>query len=155
MPKLAKAKAKAVDAAESINTELVEEGIYTVELKSVETKTGKESGQPYWLWTFEIPADADEHGGKRFWLNTSLQDNALWKLKEVFEAFGETPETDTDTLIGEQVRIVVSARPIGAGPKMGQMSNQVENVLTLDEGEDGNEPAMAAAGAGADEDPPF
>lgn len=136
MPKLGKKMAAATAEAEGLNTELVPEGIYTVELKSVETKEGRESKKPYWLWTFEVPEDADEHPGKRFWLNTSLSENALWKLNEVFTAFGVEPDTDTDTLVGEKVRIVVSQRPIGAGPKMGEITNQVENVLPEDEADD-------------------
>lgn len=139
MPKLAKKMAEATAQAEGLNTELAPEGIYTVVLKSVETKEGKDSKQPYWLWTFEVPDDSELHEeqqGKRFWLNTSLQKNALWKLNEVFTAFGVDPDTDTDTLIGEPVRLVVSQRPIGAGPKMGEMSNQVENVLPADPSDD-------------------
>lgn len=131
--------AEATEKAEGLNTELVPEGIYTVTLKSVETKEGKDSKKPYWLWTFEIPDDSEDHEdhtGKRFWLNTSLQENALWKLKEVFGAFGVDADTDTDTLVGEPVRIVVSQRPIGAGPKMGELTNQVENVLPADASED-------------------
>lgn len=146
MPKLNKAMAKATEAAESLNTELVPEGIYLVELKSVETKEGRESKKPYWLWTFEVPDDAEEHGGKRFWLNTSLSDNALWKLKEVFDAFGVTPDTDTDTLVGEKVRVIVSQRPIASGPRTGQLSNQVENVVGLDDDDEDNEDG---------DDPPF
>lgn len=149
MPKLNKAMAKATEAAESLNTELVPEGIYLVELKSVETKEGRESKKPYWLWTFEVPDDAEEHGGKRFWLNTSLSDNALWKLKEVFDAFGVGTDADTDTLVGEQARIVVSQRPIGAGPKQGEITNQIENVLPAEASED------EGTGEGEDGDPPF
>jgi hypothetical protein len=149
MPKLNKKLAEATEKAEGLNTELVDEGIYVVELKSVETKEGKDSKKPYWLWTFEVPEDADEHGGKRFWLNTSLSENALWKLNEVFGAFGVTPDTDTDELVGEKVRLVISQRPIGAGPRMGEVTNQVETVLVLDEDEDGED------GEDSDGEPPF
>jgi hypothetical protein len=143
--------AQATSEAESLNTELVPEGIYEVELKSVETKEGKESKKPYWLWTFEVPEDADEYNGKRFWLNTSLSENALWKLNEVFTAFGVDPDTDTDTLVGDKVRVVVSQRPIGAGAKMGEITNQVENVLVLEPGEDED----GSPADGEDEGDPF
>lgn len=149
MPKLNKKLAEATEKAEGLNTELVDEGIYIVELKSVETREGKDSKKPYWLWTFEVPEDADEHGSKRFWLNTSLSENALWKLNEVFGAFGVTPDTDTDELVGEKVRLVISQRPIGAGPRMGEVTNQVETVLVLDEDED------AEDGSDGSDDPPF
>ncbi len=34
---------------------------------------------------------------------TSLSPKAHWKLKEIFEAFEESPHIDTDELIGRQV----------------------------------------------------
>lgn len=154
MPKLSKALAKATKEAESTggSRDVVPEGIYLCNLKSVESKTGKESGKPYWLWTFVLDEEderSEDYEGKHFFLNTSLSENALWKMQEVFNAFGETPDTDTDTLVGEKVRLVVTQRPIGAGARAGEMSNQVENVLPAEPGED------EAGEEDGDGDPPF
>jgi hypothetical protein len=151
VPKLPAATAKSTTEAESATRENVPEGIYTVRLRSVESKPpgpGSKTGKPFWLWTFEIPEDAEQYGGKRFFLNTSLADSALWKMKEVFDAFGVDPDTDTDELVGDEVRLVISIRPIGSGARAGQPSNQVENVLPLVPGDDEDQ------GDGSDE-PPF
>lgn len=143
MPKLNKTVAKKVADAESVDFEAIPDGIYAAKLLSVTVKEGKESGQPYWSWEFEIDDEAnDKHNGSHQWVNTSLSDKALWKMNEVFTAFGVSSDTDTDELCGEYVRLVVSQRTIQAGARAGQLGNNVDSVLPLeDDGdeEDGDE----------------
>lgn len=132
LAKLPKKIAKAVDEAESIAFEALAPGVYSGRLKDVKTD-GKGAAGPYWTWEFDELQDADgDKVSGRLWVNTSLSENALWKLKEVFSAFGESPDTDTDELIGHRVRLVVSQRVIEKGARKGDMGNNVDQVLSLD-----------------------
>jgi hypothetical protein len=124
--KLNKVMASAVEEASGgSGFEPLEEGVYTVRLRGVDVREGQKG--PYWVWEFEIP-DGEEFAGRRFWLNTSLSEAALWKLKEVFGAFGATPATDTDELLGKRVRAVVIQRTIQMGARAGEVTNQIETV---------------------------
>lgn len=126
MPKLNQALATATNAAVTTSFEPLPEGVYGVTLKGVDIKEGQKG--PYWVWEFEIPQGAD-HAGRRFWLNTSLSEAALWKLNETFAAFGVTPDTDTDELLGKNVKAVVVQRTIQAGARSGEVTNQIDQVL--------------------------
>lgn len=132
MPKLNKSLATATNEAETTGFEPIPEGVYEVALRDVEIKEGQKA--PYWLWTFEVPASAEEFSGRRLWLNTSLSENALWKLKETFDAFGETPDTDTDEMLGKRVRAVVIQRVIQSGARSGEITNQIDKLLPVAEG---------------------
>lgn len=136
MPKLDDNAAKTVADAESTGG-LMEEGIYEMVLTEV-TAEGKD-GQPlvgpsgpYWNWTFTIPEDAPRYAKWNQWMITSLSEKAAWKLKEVFAAFGVTPDTDTDDLIGKRVRVEVGTRTIQKGERAGEVANQVRSIMPLD-----------------------
>jgi hypothetical protein len=141
MPKLNAQLATAAGAAVTSSFEPLPEGVYQVALKGVDIKEGQKG--PYWVWEFEIPAGSD-HAGRRFWLNTSLSEAALWKLNETFAAFGATTDTDTDELIGKVVKAVVVQRTIQAGARAGEVTNQIDQVLPS---ATGASPAAAAAAA--------
>lgn len=141
MPKLNKDLASAASEAVTTSFEPVPEGVYGVTLRGVDIKEGQKG--PYWVWEFEIPTGND-HAGRRFWLNTSLSEAALWKLNEVFSAFGATTDTDTDELIGKSVKAVVVQRTIQAGARSGEVTNQIDAVMPLAQGQS---PAASAATA--------
>lgn len=132
MPRLDETAASRVEEAES-SSGVMDEGIYEMTLISVEVKPGAENG-PYWKWTFKVPEDATKYAKWQQWLNTSLSERSAWKLKEVFEAFGVTPDTDTDDLIGQRVRVEVGQNTIQKGPRAGEVGNNVKKVLPLDGG---------------------
>lgn len=136
MPKLNKDTAAKVDETEGAagGFEPLEPGIYVAQLRDVEVKEGKTSGQPYWNWTYEIPEDAEKYGGRRLWNTTSLSEKAFPFLKATFDAFGVPADTDTDDLIGRKVRLNVTKRTIQQGDRKGEMTNQVESVLPLQVG---------------------
>lgn len=135
MPKLNAEVVQSVEEAESSGG-LMEDGVYVMAL--IEVNDSKEGEPlmgpkgPYWNWTFKVPEDAERYKGWQQWLTTSLSEAAAFKLKEVFEAFGVSPDTDTDTLIGELVRIEVGTRVIQSGPRMGDSVNHVKGVYPLD-----------------------
>lgn len=131
MPKLNSKVAKKVEQQESSGGyEPIPPGPYTLRLRSVDVKEGAKG--PYWVWEFEIPEGAEEYAGRRFWMNTSLSEAALWKLKEVFAAFGESPDTDTDELCGERVTGYIVQRTIQAGERKGELANQIDRVVPFE-----------------------
>lgn len=131
MPKLDETAATKVAETEE-GSSVMEEGIYEMMLVSVEEKPGTDKG-PYWNWTFQVPEDAAKYPKWRQWLITSLSEASAWRLKEVFKAFGVEPDTDTDELIGQRVRVQVGVRTIQGGARTGEIGNQVKKVMPLDE----------------------
>ena len=144
MPKLEKAVAEKVAAQESQSFDAIPAGVYRAKLLDVTVRESKKDGSPYWVWEFEIE-DSDGYDGRRQWVNTSLKDTAHWKLKEVFDAFGYTTDSDTDEIIGESVKLAVVTRIIERGARAGELGNNVDKVLPLGD----------AADADEDEDEPF
>ena len=89
---------------------LITEGKHEVEVDRVELKQGKESGAEYLNWQFRIING--RHAGRCLFMKTSLQPEALWKIKDLFEAikfpnFGKV-SIHTDDLAG--FRLFVSVR---------------------------------------------
>ena len=130
MPKLNKKQAKEVNDA-SGGFEPLEDGVYHARLREVDvSEQPGPSGSHYWEWEFEVVEEP--YINRRLWTNTSLTEAAAFKLKEVFDAFGEDTDTDTDELCGRTVRLVVSTRTIQQGARKGEISNQIERVSPAD-----------------------
>lgn len=125
MPKLDKTTANAVNSAESTDLTPLPASTYNARLQGVEVREGQKA--PYWSWEFKI--EDTDYNGRRIWVNTSLSTNAAWKMREVFDAFGADPDTDTDELCGQSVRLVVTQRAIETGNRAGQIGNNVDRVL--------------------------
>lgn len=159
MPRLNEERAQQVDASAG-GREALEDGIYEVALIDVEAREGRVA--PYWCWILEIPKDQND-AGRRFWHNTSLSPNAMWKVDEAFKAFGVPSRTDTDDLIGQRVRASITKQIIRSGKREGEWGNTVEALYPL-RPEDAPDPGVmpgteqlaqkVPAGA-ADEEPPF
>lgn len=155
MPRLNTKTAKAVDKAEAAGgSYLLPEGRYAARLNSVTEKPGNVA--PYWVWEFVDLHDSEgvKRPGKQ-WNNTSLSDKSLGFLKATFEAFGYTTDSDTDEMIGEWVVLYLTQEPIGAGPKAGQLRNNVQSLSEFVPGEwdfDPEDlPPLGGASAPADE----
>lgn len=129
MPKLSKEKAAAVDEAEGQDYTALPIDRYIGELADV--KTGEGPKGPYWTWEFHVVDTGKGFGGRKLWLTTSLSQD--WAIKKPFEAFGVSPDTDTDELIGECAVLQVTQREIQSGTRKGQMTNNVDNVTALTE----------------------
>jgi hypothetical protein len=132
MPKLpGQAAADAKKAAQGGGREALEEGTYAGRLTSVIAKPAASSGNPMWVWEFEV---IDEpYVGRKLWVNTVLTEKAMWKVGEMFNAFGVPTDTDTDELIGETCLLQVSQQVIQKGARTGQMGNNVDRALPTDE----------------------
>lgn len=159
MPKLDDTKAAAVEAAED-GFKPVPEGVYILQLmEDVDVKTGDKG--VYWRWTFEVPevheGDTLEHGGRRFWTNTSLSDAAYFKLKETFQAFGVPTNTDTAELVGKKVKATIVQKVIQGGQRKGEIGNEIAKLhpLSHDEAADATAAPAANGKGGSTEEPLF
>jgi hypothetical protein len=124
------------------------DGVYHFALKDVDPSRSGKKG-PYWSWEFEcieegtveIVDEKSKEGtreiklkGRRMWNNTSLA--SMWSFKQTFDAFGKPTDTDTDEILGEPCRLVLSTRTIAEGTRKGELANQVDRVLPADEESD-------------------
>lgn len=87
--------------------EVMEPGKYSAKLFDVE-ESESAKGNPMLVWTWVI--DRGEYLGKEIKSFTSLQEHALFGLKEHLEAFGLSGELDfdTDKLLNKKVVLTVS-----------------------------------------------
>ena len=64
----------------------VPDGPYVLAVQVVTQKKSQESGNPYLAWEFKV--DEGKYKGRKIWDNTSLQPQALWKLRSMLECMG-------------------------------------------------------------------
>lgn len=154
MPKLPSQAAQAAKkAAEGQSREAIPEGTYECRLIEVKVTTAKKSGNPMWVWTLEIVEEP--HRGRRLWVNTVLTEAAMWKVGEMFSAFGADPETaDTDEIIGDHCYAEVTVREIAEGARAGQMGNDVNRCTPMEGASGAPVTATAAAADAASGDAP-
>lgn len=105
--KAKKGRVLSIDMSDAEGFAVLPEGPATLTVEEITEEEGQESGQPYLKWT--LAADSDEGPKGKVWENTSLQPQALFKLRGMLEAFGfEIPDkamdVDLDELIGCQCR---------------------------------------------------
>ena len=142
MPQLPQEEAAAVNEQESSSFDALPEGTYLATLTDVEIREGTVA--EYWSWKYGdlVLMDTDPptpYPGSQ-WNNTSLSENARWKMKETFDAFGVPADTDTDELLGEPVRLVITQRVIEKGARMGEIGNNVDRVLPAEPDDEDAEP---------------
>lgn len=157
MPKLNQDTAEKVNVAED-GFKPVEEGVYTLQLlEDVDVKEGGKG--PYWKWTFVIP-EGMPSAGRKFFTNTSLSEAAFFKLKETFNAFGVPTDTDTEDLVGQKVKALITIRTIQGGSRAGELGNEIAKLLPLDTDDASvsvvkSDKVPAAAGASAKTEEPM
>lgn len=149
MPKLNAEMSKSVAEAETSTGEysLIEPGRYFAVLSNVETRDGKYG--PQWSAEFHeiVSADGKRQPGRQ-WYNLNvpvdghmpsnyLNGEDKWmkfqevnrsRLKQFFEAFGYTTDSDTDEMIGNSAVIEIEIRTIQNGPRTGERVNGVKGV---------------------------
>lgn len=151
------------DAEQADSRAPLEEDTYVLRLRDVDGSQSGPSG-PYWRWEFEVAHHADPSlNGRRLWTNTSLSKKAAWKLKEAFDAFGVSLDTDTDDLCGELCLATVTQAVIQSGKRTGEIGNEISKLMPLpddwdladdDGGEkDGYEPPDPYPSPAPEEDP--
>jgi hypothetical protein len=115
------------------------DGAVHLRLRDVDATRSGAKG-PYWSWEFEIvdPEELEIDGkmtkviGRRLWNNTSLSKEAAFKMKETFDAFGVDLDTDTDELLGQIVKGIISQRTIQEGARKGEVANQIDRLKPAD-----------------------
>jgi hypothetical protein len=168
MPKLNKnAAAKASKSAENAPAgefPILDEGFYRVRLTGVETDTVKNSkdpklvGAPVWIWKFDVSPDDESGKSGKFWHRCTLPvegaeyfDFLNGLFVAPFDAFGVPVDTDTDELVGRDIRAYVIEKVIPSGKRMGQKANEIESLVPLE----GALAGVGANGSSPDEDYDF
>ena len=132
-------------------------GKYVAELSQVEVKVSA-NGNPMWVAEFTDIHDLDgEQVPGRQWYNLNLpttdtppdgykparggdpkekwaqyQELCAGRIKQFFEVFGFTEDSDTDEMIGERAVLQIGIRTIQNGPKTGEQTNTVNGLQPLD-----------------------
>lgn len=85
---------------------IIEPGRYPARVVDIEEKESS-TGNPMLAWSWEL--EGGDYSGREIMSFTSLQDHALFGLKEHLEAFGISGEVDIDTdkLIGKTAMLTV------------------------------------------------
>ena len=101
-------------------------GSYVVRIVKGEKATGKESGNDYIAWELEVVEG--DCKGRHLFTNTSLQPNALWKLKQLLDEAKVVTNKDgsfnTEDAIGAEFTAVVGQREYE-----GRVRNEVTDYL--------------------------
>ncbi|ALY10768.1 hypothetical protein SEA_SUPPI_44 [Arthrobacter phage Suppi] len=161
MPKLPKNVAKSVEAAEAVSGDfaLLDPGFYYAQLAEVEVQEGNYA--PQWNATLENlhkketlekasgkqwhrmnvvteeKAPANYTNGDKKW--AAFHSMSQGQLKAFFEAFGYTPDSDTDEMIGEWVVIKVGIETIQGGARKGEKTNRVKALSPVPDDFDATE----------------
>jgi hypothetical protein len=130
MPKLSGEASKQVAAAEGGGArEPLPEGKYRARLIDVESTKSK-AGNPMWVWKFEVEVGpTPDAAGRWLWERTAIQENTMWKIRQVFDAFGAPADTDTDDLIGSTVDLMVGQTVAERGKMQGKIVNEITEFL--------------------------
>jgi len=103
-----------VDFTDTNDVIAIPESTYECAVFEIKKVSGKESGsgKPYLKWTFKVMEEG-ECKGRLLWLNTSLQNQALWRLKQILERLRgvKIPKSVFDfnpkDIIGVKCRVIV------------------------------------------------
>lgn len=114
-------------------------GQYVLSVTSVEKKRSESSGNDYLSWEYKV--SEGKHKGKKVWDNTSLQPQALWRLRGLFEAMGidiedGEIEVDLDDLEGESVGVDIENEKY-----QGKDKPRIVNFIGVDDVDGGEEEA--------------
>lgn len=136
MPKLNKKVAQETAQAEAWGNgpRLLPEGRYAGRLMAVtESDKPGPSGFHQWSWRFtQLHTPEGENLGGNQFLNTSLSPKARGGLKQAFDAFGYTTDSDTDEMLGEWAVLYITQEVAQQGAKAGQTVNRVQSIAEFD-----------------------
>ena len=149
MPQLKPEIAERIDETE-YSGGILDPGVYEVVLKEVEARPGKVA--PVWSWKFEV-APGQKGAGRTLYTNTSLSEEATWKMQEAFHAFGVPATTDTDRLLGQRCKALVYKSVAQGGKREGQFVNAIQELYPVGRGTVSPNVATAKAAAPDPEDP--
>lgn len=129
MPKLSGSQRKQVDSAELNSFEPLEEGLYVVKLaKDPEVKPGPAA--PYWACEFAVVGPNSKN--RKLWNNQSTSEKAAGLMKAFFAAFGVPIDTDTEDIVGETCRVLVTTEIQQQGAGKGTPRSVIKRFLVKD-----------------------
>lgn len=118
-----------IDFSSVPSREPLEEGTYLLSISEAEEKLSS-TGNPMISLTFDVLSTEDGtpiDGQRKLWDNYSLQAQALFKLKDLFQALGTDTsalvEMDVSELVGQQVRAKVVQETYN-----GELRNRIKKV---------------------------
>lgn len=121
-----------IDFSSVPNREPLEEGTYLLQVAEAQEKTSS-TGNPMITITYDVVSTADGEpveGNRKLWDNYSLQAQALFKLKQLFDAVGMDTSTvvdmDISDLIGQQVMAKVVQDTYN-----GELQNRVKKLFPV------------------------
>lgn len=111
----------------------IDSGRYRATVFEISREVGKNSGKPYLKWCFQI-CEGEPFAGRRLWDNTSLSDNAKWRLVQVLKACGiDVPkghlQLNPNDLLGKELIIMVGLEPDEYANDRDGTDDQMRNVI--------------------------
>lgn len=116
----------------------VPDGLYVLAVQTVTQKKSQEAGNPYLSWEFKV--DEGKYKGRKVWDNTSLQPQALWKLRGLFENMGMDIEDGEFEVDLEELQGQVVGAEVVNEKYQGKDKPRIASYLPADEvgGESGD-----------------
>lgn len=111
----------------------IDSGRYRATVFEISREVGKNSGKPYLKWCFQI-CEGEPFAGRRLWDNTSLSDNAKWRLVQVLKACGiDVPkgrlQLNPNDLLGKELILTVGLEPDEYANDRDGTTDQMRNVI--------------------------
>ena len=111
----------------------IDSGRYRATVFEISREVGKNSGKPYLKWCFQI-CEGEPFAGRRLWDNTSLSDNAKWRLVQVLKACGiDVPKgrlkLNPNDLLGKELILTVGLEPDEYANDRDGTTDQMRNVI--------------------------
>lgn len=143
MPKLPKERQDGANAQEPQGEyKPIKPGKYVMRLTEVEEgETGPDStnpGTPKWVWKLQV--DKDYHPELRkggpwstsFFEHVPITEKMDWKMRQLFEAFGYTVDSDTDEIIEDADARCVAIVGRGKNRRTDEDEAQVKRYIAFD-----------------------
>lgn len=155
MPKLPQERAEGAQNQESGDFKPLKPGKYVMRLSEVEEgETGERSknpGTPKWVWKLTVDKNYHPELKKGRWQtafseHVPLTENMDWKMKQLFEGFGYTADSDTDEIMEDPdariVGVVKTGKDIVTDEPRSEVSRYIPfdpSKFTLHEDDDDNQ----------------
>lgn len=121
-----------IDFSSVPSREPLEEGTYLLTVAKAEEKLSS-TGNPMISIEYDVTSTADGEvveGGRKLWDNYSLQSQALFKLKELFDALGMDTSTVCDIEVSDLTGQQVMAKVIQETYN-GELRNRVKKLYPV------------------------
>lgn len=141
MPKLPKDRAEGAQNQESGDFKPLKPGKYVLRLTEVEEGvTGEKSKNPgtdKWVWKLTVDKDYHPELRKGRWQtafseHVPLTENMDWKMKQLFEGFGYTTDSETDEIIEDETARIVGFVKNGKDIVTGDPRSEVSRYIPFD-----------------------